>query len=133
MPAAKRKLLIDAQLPPAFVRAIAQQGHPVEHVLDIGLLQASDDAIWQYAEASGAILITKDEDFAERSVRATESPLIVWLRVGNTTNRVLRAWIEPRLELLRRQHLRHSVMNRVHQFVRFRRDDSARFEVVAIW
>lgn len=69
MPAAKRKLLIDAQLPPALVRAIAQQGHPVEHVLDIGLLQASDDAIWQYAEASGAILITKDEDFAIRGRR----------------------------------------------------------------
>lgn len=41
--------------------------------------------------------MTKDEDFAARSVQAATGPVIVWLRVGNTTNRVLRAWIEPRL------------------------------------
>ncbi len=89
MPAAKRKLLIDAQLPPALVRAIAQQGHPVEHVLDIGLLQASDDAIWQYAEASGAILITKDEDFAIRGRRFPETVPVFWQRLGNTSRKAL--------------------------------------------
>ena len=41
--------------------------------------------------------MTKDEDFAARSVQDATAPVIVWLRVGNTTNRVLRAWIEPRL------------------------------------
>lgn len=32
-----------------------------------------------------------------RAAQAANTPIIVWLRVGNTTNRVLRAWIEPRL------------------------------------
>ena len=87
-------------MPPAFVRAIAQQGHPVEHVLDIGLLQASDDAIWQYAEASGAILITKDEDFAEWVRRGRPGPPVVWLRIGNSSKQALLAWLEPLLPLI---------------------------------
>jgi predicted nuclease of predicted toxin-antitoxin system len=50
-----------------------------------------------HALQSGAIIVTKDEDFAARSVQATTPPVIVWLRIGNTTNRPLCAWIEPRL------------------------------------
>lgn len=41
--------------------------------------------------------MTKDEDFALRSEQTVAAPLIIWLRVGNATNRALRAWIEPRL------------------------------------
>jgi predicted nuclease of predicted toxin-antitoxin system len=30
-------------------------------------------------------------------VQVPTAPVIVWLRVGNTTNRALWAWVEPRL------------------------------------
>ena len=43
------------------------------------------------------MILTKDEDFAARAKQQPDGPVIVWLRVGNTTNPVLRAWIEPRL------------------------------------
>jgi predicted nuclease of predicted toxin-antitoxin system len=46
---------------------------------------------------SDAILVTKDEDFAARFAQAETAPVIVWLRVGNTSNRALRAWLEARL------------------------------------
>jgi hypothetical protein len=32
-----------------------------------------------------------------RSPQAAGGPVIVWLRIGNTSHRALRAWIEPRL------------------------------------
>ena len=63
----------------------------------MGLREADDSAIWAYALQSGAIIVTKDEDFAARSAQAATAPTIVWLRVGNTTNRVLRLWFESRL------------------------------------
>ncbi len=91
------KFLVDAQLPPALARWLREAGHEAEHVEDVGLREANDGAIWAHALQSGAILVTKDEDFAARSVQSATAPVIVWLRVGNTTNRVLRAWIEPRL------------------------------------
>ncbi len=91
------KFLVDAQLPPALADWLRAAGHDAAHVEDVGLRAASDPAIWAHALQTGAIIVTKDEDFAERSVRETTTPVIVWLRVGNTTNRVLRAWIELRL------------------------------------
>ncbi len=44
--ATKKKVLIDAQLPPALARAILHEGYPAEHVSDIGLVHASDETIW---------------------------------------------------------------------------------------
>jgi len=63
----------------------------------VGLREADDRAIWAQAQQTAAVIVTKDEDFAARAQQLPDGPVIVWLRVGNTTNRVLRAWIEPRL------------------------------------
>ena len=92
------KFVIDAQLPPALAYWLREAGHEAAHVEEAGLRDAEDDAIWMWALKTGAVLVTKDEDFASRATRATNAPVIVWLRVGNTTNRVLRAWIDLRLE-----------------------------------
>ena len=90
------KFLVDAQLPPSLARWLREAGHEAEHVEDVGLREGSDGAIWAHALQSRAIIVTKDEDFAARSALAATAPVIVWLRIGNTTNRALRAWIEPR-------------------------------------
>lgn len=91
------KFLIDAQLPPALARWLREAGHEAEHVEDVGLREADDATIWAHALQSGAAIVTKDEDFAARSTRETTAPIIVWLRVGNSTNPALRAWIDARL------------------------------------
>jgi predicted nuclease of predicted toxin-antitoxin system len=79
------------------LRLASGGGHEAQHVEDVGLRAADDGAIWAYALADGSVILTKDEDFATRSTQTTNPPVIIWLRVGNTTNRVLRQWIEPRL------------------------------------
>jgi predicted nuclease of predicted toxin-antitoxin system len=91
------KFLVDAQLPPTLAHWLREAGHEAAHVEDVGLRDSDDNAIWAHALQTGAIVVTKDEDFAARSAQFETAPVIVWLRVGNTTNRVLRAWIEPRL------------------------------------
>lgn len=91
------KFLVDARLPPALAHWVREAGNEADHVEDVGLREAHDDAIWEHALQSGAVIMTKDEDFATRSTRETIAPVIVWLRVGNTTNRVLRAWTDARL------------------------------------
>ncbi len=61
--------------------------------------------VWFYALQSGAAILTKDEDFAERAGRDPHGPVIVWLRIGNATNDALLAWLRPRwpeiIELMR--------------------------------
>ncbi len=96
------KFLVDAQLPPALAGWLREGGHDAAHVEDVGLREATDGLIWEHALQIGAAIITKDEDFAARAARAikTGPPVIVWLRVGNTTNPALRAWFEARLRAI---------------------------------
>jgi predicted nuclease of predicted toxin-antitoxin system len=88
--------LIDAQLPPALVQWLRERGHTAEHVVEVGLAAAEDVDIWNRAAQDGAIIMTKDEDFAERAARENSGPVIVWLRIGNATNRALTHWLNPR-------------------------------------
>jgi predicted nuclease of predicted toxin-antitoxin system len=84
---------VDAQLPPALARRIAALGHEAQHVADCGLADAPDDAIWKHAAGVGAVIITKDEDFAVRRVLQA-GPAVVWLRIGNTRRHALPARLE---------------------------------------
>jgi predicted nuclease of predicted toxin-antitoxin system len=73
------------------------EGFPSEHVEDVGLRHAKDTAIWNHALANKQAIITKDEDFANRSYGATECPQVVWLRVSNCSRRALLQWFMPQL------------------------------------
>jgi predicted nuclease of predicted toxin-antitoxin system len=63
----------------------------------LGLREAKDTALWNRALQDQWIIVTKDEDFAARATHAETSPQIVWLRIGNCTNRVLFAWLDSLL------------------------------------
>jgi len=88
------RFLIDAQLPPRLASWIAAKDHEAQHVADLGLLAADDRRIADRAEAAGAVLVSKDEDFL--ILRLPNRFPLLWLRVGNATNRALIAWLEPR-------------------------------------
>jgi predicted nuclease of predicted toxin-antitoxin system len=89
------RFLIDAQLPPGLARYLMEQGHEAEHVADVGLRDAEDTTIWDYAASHGASIITKDEDFATRVALGWPGPALVWLRVGNCSKRALLDWLIP--------------------------------------
>jgi predicted nuclease of predicted toxin-antitoxin system len=90
------RFLVDAQLPPALARWLEAHGHSAGHVSEAGLLFATDWAIAAHALAERAIIVTKDEDFLQVAARFGELPQVVWLRVGNASNRSLAAWLERR-------------------------------------
>jgi len=69
--------------------------HQAEHVADLGLHDAEDSSIWRYALLQQAIIVTKDEDFPHRLSQSLEAPIIVWLRLGNTSRNALIQWFEP--------------------------------------
>ena len=59
------------------------------HVLDIGLSEASDAAIWEYARLHECVVISKDEDFLYLAGREISSARLVWVRLGNCRRGVL--------------------------------------------
>lgn len=92
------KFLIDAQLPPGLTEWLTDHGHEGKHVKDVGLHDAEHPEIWSYAINQEFIIITKDEDFADRAAHSKNAPRIVWLRIGNATSAALKKWLTPRFE-----------------------------------
>lgn len=88
------RFVVDAQLPPALARLLTSHGHQAEHVADIGLRDADDSALWCYALQHHAIIVTKDEDFPHRHRQSLNAPVLVWLRIGNTSRKALLQWFE---------------------------------------
>jgi len=50
----------------------------------------------------GAVIFTKDEDFALRRLHAQTGPTVVWLRIGNSSNLALQRWLMPLLPEIER-------------------------------
>jgi predicted nuclease of predicted toxin-antitoxin system len=97
------RFLVDAQLPPALARWLGERNLSATPVRECGLRESDDGSIWNFAKAGGWTVITKDEDFVARCVGDPAAPAVVWLRLGNCTNQVLFAWLEPFLpEIIRR-------------------------------
>lgn len=91
------KFLVDAQLPPALAQWLCEAGYYAQAVREVNLREANDGTIWRHAEQNGFVILTKDEDFSLKVQANSIGPMVVWLRVGNTSNAALRAWFIPQL------------------------------------
>jgi predicted nuclease of predicted toxin-antitoxin system len=87
------RFLVDAQLPPSLARWFEDRGFAASAVRDVGLRDSDDGSIWSFATQGMWVVITKDEDFVARCIGDPSAPPVVWLRIGNCTNRVLFSWL----------------------------------------
>jgi predicted nuclease of predicted toxin-antitoxin system len=97
------KLWFDAQLPPAIAGWVASTfGVECEHIRGTSSAQADDHAIFAALRRPGQVIV---EDFADLVTRLDPPPQVLWVRIGNLTNRSLReyfgATLRSALELLR--------------------------------
>ena len=77
------KLLLDQNLSRKLVRQI-EEAFPDSCHLTAVLPEASTDKdIWLYAEANDFVIVTKDDDFEQRSVLLGHPPKVIWIRLGN--------------------------------------------------
>ncbi len=88
------KFIVDAQLPPGLCRWLGERGHAAVHVTDVMAGETPDRKVAEYAAANDLILISKDEDFLMRYPPIAYR--LVWVRIGNATNRALSTWLEAR-------------------------------------
>jgi len=84
------KLLLDQNLAPRLVAALATLYPNSTHVREVGLATADDDVVWRYAADQGFTIVSKDADFHERSFVLGPPPKVIWIRRGNcSTDEVL--------------------------------------------
>jgi predicted nuclease of predicted toxin-antitoxin system len=75
------KFLLDANLSPALLRPLRQDGHHAAHVVDLGLLAAADTDILRRAADEGYTVITADSDFPTMlALHGAATPSVVHLR-----------------------------------------------------
>jgi len=61
------KLLLDENLAPKLAKNLADIYPDSSHVSECGLKAASDLAVWEFAQANGFVIVSKDSDFEQRS------------------------------------------------------------------
>jgi predicted nuclease of predicted toxin-antitoxin system len=76
-------------------RWISAQGHHAIHVAELGLEADDDSVIWKHPRKEKTIIVSKDEDFADRWLLNDDGIALVWIRKGNCSNRALMNWLEP--------------------------------------
>ena len=80
------KLLFDQNLFHKLVQRLADAFPGSEHLRNLGLSTADDTEVWAQAANLQMAIVTKDEDFFERSALHGHPPKVIWIRLGNCTN-----------------------------------------------
>ena len=76
-------LLFDQNLSHRLVAALADSFPASAHVRDFDLQRADDATIWEFAKNKEFTIVSKDNDFHQRSFLYGHPPKVVWLRLGN--------------------------------------------------
>ncbi len=79
------KLLFDQNISYNLVTRLADVYAESKHVREVGRGEADDGAVWDYARDNDFVIVSKDEDFHQRSFLYGSPPKVVWLRLGNCT------------------------------------------------
>ena len=79
------KLLFDQNLSWRLPQKLADLYPDSQHIREVEMKESEDVDIWNYAKATGYIIVTKDLDFQQRSLLFGHPPEVVRLRVGNCT------------------------------------------------
>ena len=77
------KLLFDQNLSFKLCKNLADLFPESSHVRLLGLSEAGDRALWDYAKTNGFAIVSQDADFAEMAALLRPSPKVIWLRAGN--------------------------------------------------
>jgi predicted nuclease of predicted toxin-antitoxin system len=80
-------LLFDQNLSPRLVEYLADVYPDSIHVFSLGLGDAMDIEIWQYAHDNDYMIVTKDADFSEFGIIKGFPPKIIWIRRGNCSTK----------------------------------------------
>jgi predicted nuclease of predicted toxin-antitoxin system len=94
------KLLFDENLSPRLAVLLATDFPSSEHIDHMGLHGATDQAVWDFAKANGFTIVSKDNDFRQRSFLSGHPPKVVWLSVGNAGTSRIEFLLSERREVL---------------------------------
>ena len=77
------KLLLDQNLSRKLIKQIEDLFPESCHISSVLSETSEDREIWLYAKENGFTIVTKDDDFEQRSLLFAHPPKVIWIRLGN--------------------------------------------------
>ena len=92
------RLLFDQNLSPRLAALLADLYAGSVHVRERGLQSADDEVVWALARSDGFMIVSKDEDFHQRSLVIGHPPKVIWIRLGNCSTDEIADLLRRRFE-----------------------------------
>ena len=73
-------------------------------IRNVGLKEATDSVVWEYAKTNGFLIVAKDSDFHQRSLVLGYPPKVVWAKLGNCSTKVVERFLREHDEIVRQFH-----------------------------
>lgn len=94
-------LLFDQNISPRLVDRLADIYPNSVHVSTLGMGNAMDSDIWQYAHDHDYMIVTKDADFSELGVVNGFPPKIIWIRRGNCSTQEIESILRENYDAIK--------------------------------
>ena len=82
-------MLFDQNISPKIVKQLETSFPGSKQVLHVGLQDASDAAIYEFAKLYEYTIVTFDSDFVDLIVVRGFPPKLIWLKTGNLTTKFI--------------------------------------------
>ena len=94
-------LLFDQNISPRLIDRLVDIYPGAVHVFMLGMGNAMDIEIWQYAHDHDYMIVTKDADFSELGVVKGFPPKIIWIRRGNCSTQNIESILRENYSAIR--------------------------------
>ena len=95
------KLLLDENISSKLVKFLINDFSESNHIDFLKMQGTTDTSIWEYAKTENYIIVSKDNDFRQRSFLFGSPPKVIWLSVGNGGTRVIKELILENTMIIR--------------------------------
>ena len=95
------KLLLDENLSDRIISRVADLFPDSMHIKAVGLREADDFVVWEWAKKHGFTIVSKDTDFHQRAIVFGHPPKFIWLRVGNCETGLITNLLRSRYQVIR--------------------------------
>ena len=84
------RLLLDENISSKLVKFLTNDFPESSHIVYLKMQGTTDTNIWEYAKAENYIIVSKDNDFRQRSFLFGSPPKVIWLSVGNGSTKIIK-------------------------------------------
>ena len=95
------KLLLDENISSKLVKFLNSDFPDSTHIDFLKIQGTTDTNIWELAQDKSYIIVSKDNDFRQRSFLFGVPPKVIWLSVGNSGTQLIKELLLNNVELIK--------------------------------